>query len=169
MKIVRHTIFFLFAPLALAASAEERGKHCERLAQDYYEGLYGRNFIVLTNIDYTHENRANQKPGHILGELDIVVLERRSRRLVDIAEVKCATLEGLGKAQEKAFTQLERFAKFCFKEKKCKYWRGDGEVSINVPWSADDVLFRVMAYVDDQELVENEAHGARGLRVGAGG
>lgn len=146
-----HALFSLLAvPLAYSAqSSEERGKSCERQAQEFYRETYGREFLIFTNIEYSKKvKNRRDKPHNIVGELDIIVVDRRTRTLIDVGEVKCSTLAGLQRTQEKAFSQLERFAKFCFKEKSCSFWRGSGSIAFDIPWSADKVLFRVLTYID---------------------
>ncbi len=79
------------------------GAVCEQVArlevmQEYQEP----EFETVVGVVYGHKSAA-------IGELDIVVLDRASNRVVMVAEVKC--WDNLYQAHEKAAKQRERFIK----------------------------------------------------------
>jgi hypothetical protein len=160
MKLIRHTLFLLFAPYTLASASGpplDRGKECEKLALEYYSNLYDRNFLIFTNIEYSKKSKAKNKPQQILGELDIIVIHRKTRVLVDVAEIKCSSFERIKQTQAKAYKQIKRYAKLCFKKQSCHYWGDIGALNFRVPQNAKDITFRTMTYVgDDFEILEGQ-------------
>ena len=78
------------------------GKECERLAQQKIAKRYPRKkFKLLKNMTY--------KIHSIAGELDIVVINKRTSKVIYIGEVKC--WKNLEAAIVKAKKQLKRFFK----------------------------------------------------------
>lgn len=119
-KLNKLIIFFFFQLLPFASEAtwneyfeklkhiprsyEDIGGICEALAQINFEMKYpAPQFFVDSGVEYKDsENTA--------GELDILVLDLNTNKVIHIAEVKC--WKNLQQAQQKAVSQRNRFIKY---------------------------------------------------------
>lgn len=115
MKNMISFILFLIAPTILFAdfnedfesiknngrNLEDKGAICEEIAQQEFQKKYP-NSLVFNGISYSGKNGS-------IGELDIVVMDKYSKSVFLIAEVKCWSnlRDGLEKARE----QRDRFLK----------------------------------------------------------
>ena len=101
----------------------------EQHAASQYEKKYSSSpeYTVLRNISYA--KRKGKRPGHILGELDIIVL--KGDEIVEIVEVKY-TNSNAGKARRKGRDQLQRFAISCVL-KQCIFVKDGQRLDLSVP------------------------------------
>jgi len=94
------------------------GTVCEQLARVRMAYKYpAQQYKVETGIIYTNSN------GHTLGELDVVVFHRQSKRAIIVGEVKC--WRNLKSAMKKARIQLQRFHSWLKANKQIHMYKSD--------------------------------------------
>lgn len=76
------------------------GTVCEEVTRLRFEEEYGNKYVVVTGIEYGDSNR-------VIGELDAVVFDKATQKVVRVAEVKC--WKDFKGALAKARDQRQRF------------------------------------------------------------
>lgn len=107
-------------------SYEATGTVCEEVAQLQFEKKYvPEQYTVVTGIEYNADGRT-------IGELDLVIFDNASKKVVLVGEVKC--WKNMSSGLKKAKDQRQRFLKYLRSSKAITFqWLKDKTAKITKP------------------------------------